>query len=235
MTSLAGVSSADSFWERIEAVKTEYKPDEPVVVSGKMIADRASKLYAEMVSSCTSSEEFMGVFFGKPPKRVLDLGCGMGANSIKLIKAGSYVCGIDREGDLLTKYLRNVKNEGCPTDNFRLRCCDLTKLETYREYEKPFNLVAAVDILPYIAPKNLRATMAKIRECLSEGGHFVGTIFTVESMNSALLELMPKLGAHCYEGGESFVLELLSKSGFEVKRCIQRDEGGFSFIASRRE
>lgn len=234
MSSLPVVSpTISSFWEKVESVETQYKPEKPLIIRHKKVADRADELQIEMFHSCTRPDNFMTIFFDRPPQRVLDLGCGLGANSVTLVKKGSYVCGIDNDADLLNKYLIRTREVSCKSENIRLRRADITKLETYREYEKTFDLVIAVDVLPYLSPRDLRRTMEKIRDCMSERAHLVSTIFTVEGTPPHAIELGSKLGGHFYEGGIDFVSALLSESGFAINNLEVRDEGAIRFLATK--
>ena len=231
MSSLSTTSS--TFWRNIETVETAYRPDEPIFVDGRKVTNRAKDLRSEMFSSCARTEEFIINFFNKSLRRVLDLGCGIGANSLALAKQGTYVCGIDIDGDLLNKYLIKSKEIGCKSEDLRLRLCDLTKLETFKEYEKTFDLVVGVDILPYLPPKELRRTMEKIQDCITPKGYFVGTIFTPETFDPMMIEFSTKLGVHFYDGGLEFTKQLLENSGFEIKQLRVREEGGISFVARK--
>jgi SAM-dependent methyltransferase len=225
----APIGSSTAFWGKVTAVETEYTPEAPVILMGKTLASRAKDYRTEMFHYCSSPNPATLSFRRNPPQRVLDLGCGRGANTLAMIKKGSYVCGIDTDGDLLSEFFKKIRMEGCKPENARLRCADITKLETYREYGKTFDLVFAVDVLPYISPKDLRATMEKIRDCMSERAHLVGTIFITEDTDRATLEVGRQLGGHFYEGGMDFVISLLEACGFKIEQLESRGSCGISF------
>ncbi len=222
------------FWRGVEETFSGYKPEEPVVIRGRTVCDKAKELQKKMFSSCNKSEEYVKIFLRtlpELPKRVLDLGCGIGSNTRWMTKSGAHVTGIDSDGDLLDQYLKICRRKECPIENVRLRLCDITRLESYGEN---FELVVAVDILPYVEPTSLKSVMEKIRNCMANGAILIGTIFTTDDGgDSSAMELTCKLGGHYYLGGKDFVSELLSRSGFLLNEVRLRPEGGVSFIASK--
>jgi predicted TPR repeat methyltransferase len=100
-------------------------------------------------------------------------------------------------------------------------------------YGGPFNLVVAIDILPYVPPTTLRSTMEKIQQCLEDRGILIGTIFTTDAAPPAVRELLGQLGAHFYENGSEFITQLLAYSGLTVVELERREEGGFRFKAEK--
>lgn len=233
MSSLSSSSSTSPFWKKIEDVETLYDPEAFLPVRGQKDPVKAEFLQKQMFHFCGAMDIITTLFwlFGTPPKRVLDLGCGRGSNTLPMAKKGSYVCGIDTDSDLLSKYRKSASDSGCESQNIRLRLADITKLDTFREYEKTFDLVVAIDTIPYLPPKSLRETMRKIKECMSKGAWFVGTIFLREETPPHILEMSTRLGSHFYEGGIPFVATLLQKSGFAVNHILFLSPGRISFSA----
>ena len=142
--------SKSPFWEIVEKTPFTFEPESPVIIQGRQLVSRAQDMREEMFNFCIASEKFAVEFFAKPPKRVLDLGSGMGVNTVNMAKNGAHVTAIDSSKGLLEEFSRISVAAGCPAENIRLRCGDITKMDSYGE---GFDLVVAVDILPYIAPK----------------------------------------------------------------------------------
>jgi cyclopropane fatty-acyl-phospholipid synthase-like methyltransferase len=157
-----------------------------------------------------------------------------------MARKGAYVTAIDGSDELLTIFSESCKREGivfrksesedCKTGSVRVRLADITKMASYGE---GFEVVIAVDILPYLASRHLKNTMEKIRNCLIDHGVLIGTIFDTESSDSRIVSMMRQLGAHYYEGGIGFVEALLRESGFSPEKIERREEGGFRFRAHK--
>lgn len=223
------ITSKDLFWAKVAETPTTYSPDAPIVIEGKIVTEKASSLQNEMFSSCSLIDAFVAKLFSSPFKEVLDLGAGIGANTLPLAKSGSHVTAIDASRELLTTFSTNSVGMGCGK-NIRLRRGDITTMDSYGG---PFNLVVAVDIFPYIPPATLRSTMEKIHQCLEERGILIGTILTSD-LSPVMREFMGKLGAHFYENSSQFVIDLLEHSGFKPLELEARSEGGFRFKAEKR-
>lgn len=229
MSSEISVFGKDFFWNEVEKTKSAYFPESPVIVQSKRLAENAKNLQMEMFSACNITDDFVKRLFFNPPQRVLDLGAGMGANTLPMAKNGAHVTAIECSRELLATFAKNSVAIGCPNENLRLRRGDITTMESY---EGPFDAVVAVDILPYIPPIKLRSTMEKIQKCLVDRGLLIGTIFTMND-KPMIRELMGQLGAHYYENGREFVEQLLEYSGFTVVELEARQEGGFRFMAEK--
>lgn len=228
--SAAAITSKDAFWEKVAATTSTYSPDSPIIIQGKKIAETAKKLQEEMFKSCTKSDPFAEKLFSKPPMKVLDLGAGMGVNTLPMAKAGAHVTAIDQSKELLTTFSKVSEVVRCPAKNLRLLRGDITIMKSYNG---PFNLVVAIDILPYLPPITLRSTMEKIHQCLEDRGILIGTLFTTDDP-LITRELMGKLGGHSYENGSDFVTQLLEYSGFTIQEIEARKEGGFRFKAEKK-
>jgi len=224
------MSQPITFWEQVARTKSAYQPNDPVIIQGKKLGNKAEELQKEMFSSCNLVEKYAKEFFKKPPVKVLDLGSGIGANSRPMTLNGAHVTAIDSSRELLEKYSYLSQKDGCPAKNIRLRRGDIT---TMPSYDKDFDLVVAVDVLPYIPPKDLLSTMRKIHACLLDKGTLVGTIFTTDAAPMERL-LMGQLGAHFYEGGLDFAKNLLENSGFSTEK-LEATDSGCRFKAVRKE
>ncbi|MFN4175236.1 MAG: class I SAM-dependent methyltransferase, partial [Parachlamydiaceae bacterium] len=183
----------------------------------------------EMFTACTRVDSYAQSLFRNPPYKVLDLGSGIGANTLPMAKAGSHVTAIDQSKEFLSALSKNSTLVSCPVENLRLRRGDIVKMESYGG---PFNLVVAIDILPYVPPKSLKSTMKKIHDCLEERGTLIGTIFTTNDQ-PMVREMMTQLGAYFYPNGVQFVSQFLKFSGFKEIEIEAREEGGFRFKAEK--
>jgi cyclopropane fatty-acyl-phospholipid synthase-like methyltransferase len=215
------VTSKDLFWTKVGETTSLYSPEDEVIVGGKKFADRAKDLQDEMFKSCDATDSFAKKFFSNPPSKILDLGAGIGANTIPMAKSGAHVTAIDQSIELLKIFSTNSVKMGCPKGNIRLLHGDIA---TMKSFGGPFNLVVALDILPYVPPTMLRSTMEKIHQCLEDGGILIGTIFTKNNSDSHN-ELMGKLGGHHYGKGMEFVEQFLKYSGFTVVTIKERQKG----------
>ena len=218
----------NQFWNNVEETLSNYEPSAPIVINGKRLAERAEDYRNEKFSACLRPHQFAQEFFTTPPEQVLDLGSGMGANTRPMARNGAHVTAIDNSKKLLKIYSQLSVSDGCPKGNIRLRFGDITKMESYGEN---FDLVLAVDILPYVPSKDLRSTMEKIHRCLADKGSLIGTIFTTNISKITVRTLMSKMGANYYEGGEMFAVQLLEESGFSVEKLEERELGAYEFKA----
>lgn len=225
----SAVTSKDLFWGEVAKTTVTYSPESAVIVQGKRIAENAKSMQMKMFSACTETDRFARRLFSSPPMKILDLGAGIGVNTLPMAKSGAHVTAIDQSRELLTAFSKNSVTIGCPSENLRLRRGDITTMESY---DGPFNLVVAIDILPYVPPTTLRSTMEKIQQCLEDRGILIGTIFTTDDP-LVVREFMGQLGAHFYENGSKFVTQLLEYSGFTAVELEARPEGGFRFRAEK--
>ena len=74
--------------------------------------------------------------------------------------------------------------------------------------------------------------ISKEVQCLEDRGMLIGTIFTTND-HPILRELSEQLGAHYYENGKEFAIQLLQHSGFKILDLEARPEGGFRFRAEK--
>ncbi len=216
------------FWNEVAKKSSHFDPEAIVVINGKKMGN-ASESQRKMYSSCTMTDIFAAQHFANPPKRVVDIGCGLGVNSIPMALGGAHVTAIDSSEESLKTFQRFCKKASCPSANVRLVKGNLV---TISSYFGPYDLALVIDTLPYIPPANLRSTIDKIHACLADGGLLIGTIFT-EGTDPNVIEFMEKLGAHFYPNETTFVTNLLQYSGFKVLKLEEREHGGFRFKARK--
>lgn len=223
MAAAAASSATTSFWDRVEHTESTYDPEAPIILSNKKVADNAKEFQLKMFKDCTGSNPLVFEFWENPPKKILDLGSGVGANTRPMIQK-SHVTAIDSSRELLETFSKYCNDRGFSRENIRLRRGDITTMASYGE---GFDLVVAVDVLPYVHPTTLRSTMQKIHHCLADKGILVGTIFTTQQ-DPQLRTFMGKLGAHFYSGGLEFAVQLIQESGFRIEKFQIDGEGAGS-------
>jgi SAM-dependent methyltransferase len=96
----------------------------------------------------------------------LDIGCGNGAFTRALCKAGYAVSGMDISPEMLTKAEELAAAEGIRTE-FLLG--DITKLKVNGKLDFA---VAVNDCLNYVPPQKLGAAFSHVASCLKKGGLF---------------------------------------------------------------
>jgi len=99
-------------------------------------------------------------------KRVLEIGCGGGQNSIALAKRGAVVSGIDFSENQVAYAKRLAKREGVEVD---FHVGDMQDLSRFPDCT--FDLVMTAFSLLYV--KSLERTFAEVYRVLKEGGVFV--------------------------------------------------------------
>ncbi len=223
----------EAFWSQLASFTTLYRPGEPIVLSGRFIHRDATIFRKEMFSHSIESDDWVAGFLEKRDlKKVLDLGCAIGINSGWIVSKDVSVTGIDIEQDFLDEYLRMHRIEGGNEENLSLKCWDITKIDSYGE---GFDHVLALDVLPYVPPRDLRGVMEKIRNCMIEGGYLIGTLFFRESGHGPdVEELTSKVGGSTYPEGVPFARDLLKYSGFELLTYFHKEEGAAMFLAEKK-
>ena len=109
-SSPTSTTNPDKFWKEVESTHSLFKPDQPITIRGKTFFDNSEKAQQEMFSSCNITSQFVLKHLQpSPPKTVLDLECGTGANSEFLLNQGTRVTAIDNAPTLLEQY--KISNE----------------------------------------------------------------------------------------------------------------------------
>lgn len=218
-TSLA--SSSEMFWKKVESVPTMAN-NGPIIIQGHTMFSSFAEGQCEMALGCTSCSEYVKKHLIHSSSRgtVLDLGCGLGANSIPLLMKGWKVIAIDKQPKVINQYFKQVSD---------VQKSQVTIAEddiiTYK-YPKDIDAVICVDVLPYLPPKELRTTLNKIFQALRPGGKFIGTLF-FGSKEHPVKEMLEKLGAHFYSD-KKFVRDTVVLSGFKINQEQEREDEGLS-------
>ncbi len=212
----------------------------PICIQGKQIFSSLQEAKVDMVKGCQQPSTFVIEYsdLAKDEGRLLDLGCGLGANSTPFLEKKWNILAIDTSPLALNLFREKIQS----IDSNYLACGQLKLVEsdiTECQLEaNAFDLAICVDVLPYVKPKRLEKLIHKIHDALAPNGKFIGTLFCIPfSGSNALTELMDKLGAHHYE--DSLTYALLKNGGFQVEECIYRLENATTeptcvqFIASK--
>jgi SAM-dependent methyltransferase len=191
----------------------------PVSVCGREFSrTEISTFKQEMITACSRPSSLLVDFVdqGYSPLSALDLGCGIGSNTGPLLERGWNVVGIDISPLAIASCHKTYK---AAKDQLTLIESDITKASLAAN---SFNLVVAVDILPYIYPIDLPPLIEKIYNCLVPNGRFIGTLFFTPPMGLSPGETMLKaMGGHFYKA-DYIVQSLLKNFGFQVDRCSFR-------------
>jgi SAM-dependent methyltransferase len=167
------------------------------------------------------------------PGRVVDLGCGAGANAVFMAQAGFDVVGIDFSPVALRKARRASLAAGV-SERLRLVCADLTA-QNLPGVEGPFDLLVDYGTLDDLAPTDRRAMAATIIRLARPGSIFVLYGFYAARADLPRISLTgPSRLVPVLEPGEE--LELFGNA-FEIERLPEpRPEHlAAAFVMTRRD
>ena len=106
---------------------------------------------------------------------VLDLGCGVGRNSIYLGKEGFGVIGVDISRSALKKAKAWAKIEGVPSVTV-LRC-SMTNLPFVRQ---TFHAVISVSVIHHAAKEDIKEAIDEIQKVLKDNGLFIANLLSTD-------------------------------------------------------
>jgi SAM-dependent methyltransferase len=104
------------------------------------------------------------------PRTAIDLGCGVGNDTLALLKRGWQVLAIDKEAEAIQRLRQRVpvEHHGNLT----------TMVSAFEELELPkANLVNASFSLPFCAPDRFAVLWGEIINSIRQGGRFAGQLF----------------------------------------------------------
>lgn len=212
----------DELWDSIESTTHLYKEGIPFIIQGKQLPySSTTEAKNEMLQNCTQANSFVVEFLDQAPTKgnVLDLGCGLGSNSVLFLKKGWNVVAIDNSSlviDIFQKKIQTENSKYIENEQLIIVNSDISEIDFNA---KKFDLVICIDVLPYINSKKLKSVINKIYNSLLPNGQFIGTLFFNPPKGpNTLVEYLNKLGAHFYEGSH-IVPALLENSGFHVDEC----------------
>ena len=144
----------------------------------KLTVRRTSEEWYQNEVLMPSIEEFVGLLPEHP--RVLDLGCGGGYESMRLVKAGAQVVGVDFSEESL-----RIARERCPEADFELM--DFRHLD--RERLGGFHGVFACASLIHVSPEEMPGVWEQLRGILKRGGLVVAILREGEGIWERQLEI----------------------------------------------
>ncbi|MTV48013.1 methyltransferase domain-containing protein [Heliobacillus mobilis] len=121
--------------------------------------------------------------FGLQPKTVIDLACGTGAITERLLKRGYKTVGIDMSPDMLALCADRLE-EYLETSQLLLLCQDMRQLEYPRKVDA---IVCFLDSLNYLESANdLNWVMTRVAQVLNPGGLFVADLHSEHKLAQVL-------------------------------------------------
>ncbi len=175
----------------------------------------------EMFLKCTSPNSHLIDYVDQTEfsGKALDLGCGIGANCVTLMKKNWEVTAIDLFNDTLLALQKKASDLSARANLIR---GDITTLPFG---ENEYDLVLAIDILPYTPVKNLLSMMKKIYKALKPNGIFIATFFFLSASNqfSKHIMFMNLIGVEFLKDSK-LPREILRNSGFEILKLNYRIE-----------
>ena len=153
------------------------------------------------------------------PGNAIELGCGAGRDTVRLIKKGWNVLAIDRE-DVETRISKRLNTEELKKFRFQKQKFENIKLEKS-------NLIVANYSLPFCQKDKFKELWNKIKTSISNKGYFIGNFFGVKDEWNAgnfqiifftkeqVLELFTDFEIICFKEIEKDMLTGLGK----MKHC----------------
>lgn len=212
----------EELWNSIESISSQFNTEEPLITQEKKICETICQIRQKVFLSCNHTASVMIDFFHETPSqgRLLDLGCGRGANSIFLLDKGWNVDAVDISKDALKLYKEQAQDHGI-TGRLRLIQGDIT----LKEFEKDcYDVVICYDTFSYIDSKKIRPLMEKIYNILKTNGKLFGSLFIYNENARTQIEHLEKFGAHFYKG-QHIVPNLLNYTGLDITLCSLRVDG----------
>ena len=151
--------------ERVKREKYSHENDDVLQESLKL-----KSKYSHILSYPgykTMTNRFEKAYYNLSEKVVLDFGCGKGLDSLKLLKAGAKVYGIDIAENYINQTIQLAKNNGFSEKNFNFKVMDAHKLEFE---ENKFDLVIGNGILHHL---DKIVAIKSIYKVLKPGGRLV--------------------------------------------------------------
>lgn len=152
--------------------------------------------------------------------RVLDVGCGIGLNCIKLLSKGWSVYALDVHKEVLKIFedsLSVVKSEA--TAFCQIINKDITEIPLK---ERNLDLILANDVLSYLHPDALIPTIKKIYDALFPGAIFMGTFLVNTELNTdkdiLLMANVRAFNVYSYTN-PAIVSNIIRYAGFHMEVC----------------
>jgi trans-aconitate methyltransferase len=138
----------------------------------------------------------------KPGERILDLGCGDGRLTAKLVAAGAQVIGVDASPDMI---------QGAVSRGIDARVCNAEALPFNSEFDAVFSNAA----LHWVRDQD--AMLAGVKRALKPGGRFVAEMGGHGNVAALLVAFTAVLDRHGYAGLENGVNYYPTPEGYSAR------------------
>jgi 2-polyprenyl-3-methyl-5-hydroxy-6-metoxy-1,4-benzoquinol methylase len=111
-------------------------------------------------------------YIGKPPAKILDLGCGVGRHTIYFASLGYEVDASDLSEEAIKRTQSWLKKEGLEANVYQSKMTELTQPPNY------YDLVLAYNVIYHAFKQDMIHVINEIYRIIKPGGYFFGTILT---------------------------------------------------------
>jgi len=111
-------------------------------------------------------------FIGKPPAKILDLGCGVGRHTIYFASLGYDVSAMDLSEDGVKSTIAWLKSKGLTAK------VEVGKMTELGYSDSTFDFVLAYNVIYHAFKPDITKTISEIYRVLKPGSYFFGTILT---------------------------------------------------------
>lgn len=180
-----------------------------------------SKPLSSFISSC------------KAKGLALDVGCGIGLNSIALLTRGWDVYALDLHKEVLDEFEARVSvvERSETFGKYKVINKDVTKINLKNSL---LDLVLAYDVLSYLDPDALIPTIKKIYAALLPGGIFMGSLLANREVgideDIVLMASVCALNAYSYTD-PCVIANIFRYAGFHIELCMFKPLMGLSYPA----
>ena len=160
----------------------------------------------------------------KPGERVLDVGCGTGAQTLPAAEVAGpgNVSGVDPSPDMLERAREKAATKGLEID-FRSAAIEKLPFD-----DQQFNVVLSSFMLHHLPEDVMRTGFAEIHRVLQHGGRLLAVDFTAG--RSLIGRVMGLLGhAHKLEGMQG-IKSMLAEAGFSTVEELPSKQGHVFFL-----
>lgn len=143
-------------------------------------------------------------------KTAIDIGCGTGIITQKLLEAGWNVIAVDPCFEALEIL---ASNNLTYADQLTLICKKITKFTP----QSPVDLVVCKEVLSYVNPAKFQAVWEKIYNSLKKDGALFGTLIAEDPSKLTFVNQLKEIGAWALPDKQQ-ILTLLEGTGYKVEK-----------------
>ena len=207
---------------------------QPTETKGRTIRGWMARFYDAMSWVCSlggeakTNREIVERAGIKPGERVLDVGCGTGAQTLPAAEVAGpgNVAGVDPSPDMLERAREKAAKKGIEID-FRSAAIEKLPFD-----DQQFNIVLSSFMLHHLPDDVMRAGFAEIHRVLQHGGRLLAVDFT--SGRSLIGRVMGLLGhAHRLEGLNG-IKSMLAEAGFSTVEELPSKQGHVFFLRAEK-